>query len=230
MDYGQTFAPVAKFVTLRMLLALAAIHDWKIDQMDVETAFLNLQLEKEVYMESPEGYKTPGQVCRLKKALYGLKQAPRAWYKDIDTYQVEVINFQRSAEGSNLYILVNAKYILYLLLWADDILLFAKALKHVKDKLMAKYRMKDLGPARTFIGLEMNCDRKNQSIHIHQTSYIGSILQTFGMQDCKNSSGYAFILGMQQLLGSRGSRRQLLYHQQKLNVWLVRSLAKKPYE
>ena len=95
IDYGETFArPVAKFATLRMLLALAAIHDWEIDQMDVETAFLNPQLEEEVYMESPEGYKTPGQVCRLKKALYGLKQAPRAWYKDINTYLVEIIKFQ----------------------------------------------------------------------------------------------------------------------------------------
>ena len=188
MDYGETFAPVAKFATLRMLLALAAIHDWEIDQMDVETAFLNPQLEEEVYMESPEGYKTPGQVCRLKKALYGLKQAPRAWYKDIDTYLVEVIKFQRSTEDSNLYILANANHRLYLLLWVDDILLFGKALKNVKDKLMAKYRMKDLGPARTFIGLEIDRDRKNRTIHIHQTSYIRSILQTFGMQDCKNLS------------------------------------------
>lgn len=61
-----------------MLLALATMRDWEIDQMDVETAFLNLCLD-EVYMKSPKGHKTPGQVCRLKKALYGLKQAPRAW-------------------------------------------------------------------------------------------------------------------------------------------------------
>ena len=141
-----------------MLLALAAIYDWEIDQMDVEIAFLNPQLEEEVYMEAPEGYKTPGQVYWLKKALYGLKQAPRAQYKDIDTYLVEIIKFQRSTENSNLYILANANYRLYLLLWVDDILLFGKALKHVKDKLMAKYRIKNLGPTRIFIKLEINRD------------------------------------------------------------------------
>ena len=93
MDYGETFAPVAKFATFRVLLALAAMHDQEIHQMDVETAFLNPYLDEEVYMESPEGFETPGQICRLQKALYGLKQAPRAQYRDIDTYRTEIMNF-----------------------------------------------------------------------------------------------------------------------------------------
>ena len=193
MNYGETFAPVAKFATLRMLLALAAMHDWEIDQMDVETAFLNPQLDEEVYMELPEGYESLGQVCWLKKALYGLKQAPRAWYQDIDSYLVEVIKFNRSTEDPNLYILplANTMHRLYLLLWVDDILLFAptgQALQDIKAKLMAKYRMKDLGPAKAFIGLKIDRDRQNRSIHIHQSSYISSILQTFGMQDFKGLS------------------------------------------
>ena len=114
-------------------------------------------------MELPEGYESPGQVCQLKKALYGLKQAPSAWYQDIDSYLVEVIKFNRSAEDPNLYILplANTTHRLYLLLWVYDILLFApkgQALQDVKAKLMAKYRMKDLGPAKAFIGLEIDHD------------------------------------------------------------------------
>ena len=96
---------MAKYATLRMLLAQAAIHNWEIEQVDVVTAsaFLNPQLNEEVYMELPEGYKVSGKVCRLKKALYGLKQAPRAWYSDIDMY-LQSIGFDRSAEDPNLYI------------------------------------------------------------------------------------------------------------------------------
>jgi hypothetical protein len=88
IDYTKTFAPVAKFVTVRILFALAAKYDWEIEQMDVVTAFLNPALLEEVYMELPEGYTFPHTsrgrlICRLRKCLYGLKQAPRAWYTDI---------------------------------------------------------------------------------------------------------------------------------------------------
>ena len=83
IDYDETFAPVAKFVTLRLLLALAALKDWEIEHMDIKTAFLNPTLDKEVYMEQPEGFEIPSSsrgrlICQLKKLLYSLKQAPRA--------------------------------------------------------------------------------------------------------------------------------------------------------
>jgi hypothetical protein len=82
IDYDETFSPVARFESLRLLLALAALEDWEIHQMDIKSAFLNGVLDKEIYMEQPQGFVTAGQetkVCRLKKAIYGLKQASRAW-------------------------------------------------------------------------------------------------------------------------------------------------------
>src|SRR5450432_878347 len=131
IDYIETFAPVAKFVTVRMLFAMAAKYNWEIEQMDVITAFLNPALQEEVYMELPEGYTIPEghtipcssggkTICRLRKCLYGLKQAPRAWYSDIDAY-LSSIGFTRSEEDYNLYI---SKQVL-LLLFVDDILLFS---------------------------------------------------------------------------------------------------------
>lgn len=87
-DYNETFARATKFATFRMMLALAAIHDWGIDQIDVVTAFLNPRLNEEVYMELPEDYEVHGKVCQLNKASYGLKQAPREWYSDINAYLV----------------------------------------------------------------------------------------------------------------------------------------------
>jgi hypothetical protein len=81
VDYNETFAPVTRLDTIRMVLAIAAQHNWKVYQMDVKSAFLNEYLEEEVYVQQPPGYEVRGQedkVYRLKKALYGLKQAPRA--------------------------------------------------------------------------------------------------------------------------------------------------------
>ena len=72
-----------------MLLALAAIHDWEIDQMDVVTAFLNPEVDGDVYMAMPDGIEAPAGgpwVCKLRKSLYGLKQAPRLWYEHIDNF------------------------------------------------------------------------------------------------------------------------------------------------
>nr|GEV46704.1 retrovirus-related Pol polyprotein from transposon TNT 1-94 [Tanacetum cinerariifolium] len=89
IDYEEVIALVARLETIRMIIAIAAQHKWKIHQMDVKSAFLNGLLEEEVYVEQPKGYVSKGQegkVLRLKKALYGLKQAPRAWNTRIDKY------------------------------------------------------------------------------------------------------------------------------------------------
>ena len=83
VDYEETFAPVAKMNTFRILLALAANQGWDMLQFDVKNAFLHGDLKEEIYMEVPPGFYSqvaPGTVCRLKKALYGLKQSPRAWF------------------------------------------------------------------------------------------------------------------------------------------------------
>jgi len=83
LDFNETFAPVAKFTTIRCILAMTAANGWKLHQMDVKTAFLNGDLDEEVYMEQPDGYVNPtypDKVCRLLQALYRLKQAPKMWY------------------------------------------------------------------------------------------------------------------------------------------------------
>ena len=88
IDYDETFAPVARYTSIRTIIALAAKMKWKLHQRDVKT-FLNGVIEEEVYIEQPQGFEVEDRkthVCRLKKALYGLKQAPRAWYGRIDSF------------------------------------------------------------------------------------------------------------------------------------------------
>jgi hypothetical protein len=196
LNYGETFAPVPKLATVRLLFALAAAYDWDIHQMDVVTAFLHPTIDEEVYMEVPEGYdkEYPRDewVCKLNKAIYGLKQASHTWYKDIDGFLLS-LGFTRSNYDSNLYMMANSGVIL--LLYVDDILLFSTlntsagspppmTIADIKANLAAKYKMKDLGEAKTFLGMEIERDRQAKTIKLHQAKYIDDILAQFGMQDC----------------------------------------------
>ena len=104
--YNETFAPIARLDTIRVLIALAAQNKWKIHQLDVKSAFLNGYLEEEIYVEQPRGFETAGledKVLKLKKTLYRLKQASRVWYTRIDGYFTEH-NFRRSKIKPTLYI------------------------------------------------------------------------------------------------------------------------------
>ena len=123
VDYEETFAPVARYTSIRSVFALAAVMKWKIHQMDVKTAFLNGVVEEEVYVEQPLGFEThdrESHVCRLKKALYGLKQAPRTWYGRIDSF-LSSLGFTKSKADSNLYYKVEDGNPVMLLLNVDDL-------------------------------------------------------------------------------------------------------------
>jgi len=125
IDFGATFAPVAKLVSLRLLVALSALNGWEMHHMDVPTAFLNPAIDNDVYMQLPEGIEwlkstklNSSTVCKLNKALYGLKQAPRLWCDTIDP-QLQTMGLERSKNDSNLYIAKD--FDLLLLLYVDDI-------------------------------------------------------------------------------------------------------------
>jgi hypothetical protein len=105
IEYEETFAPVARYTSMRTIIALAAKMKWKLHQMDVKTAFLNGVIEEEVYIKQPQGFEVEDRkshVCRLKKALYRLEQAPRSWYGRIDSFLMS-LGFTKSKENSNLY-------------------------------------------------------------------------------------------------------------------------------
>lgn len=124
VDFFDTFAPVARQDTIRMLLAIAAQKGWKICQLDVKSAFLNGFLEEEIYVEQPEGFLVKGhedKVYLLKKALYGLKQAPRAWYNRIDEY-LSKLGFVKSLSESTLYIKGDQANFIVISLYVDDLL------------------------------------------------------------------------------------------------------------
>jgi hypothetical protein len=188
IDYEETFALVARYTSIRTIIALAAKMKWKLHQMDVKTTFLNGVIEEEVYIEQPQGFEVEDRkthVCRLKKALYGLKQAPRAWYGRIDSFLMS-LGFTKSKVDSNLYFKVMNDEPVVLLLYVDDLFLTGEEnlITDCKRKLVAEFEMKDLGPMHYFLGLEVW--QSPEKIFLNQGKYAVEILKKFDMLECKS--------------------------------------------
>jgi hypothetical protein len=187
IDYNETFSPVARIDTVRMVLAIAAQNRWIMHQMDVKSAFLNGYLEEEVYVRQPPGYeidKYRDKVYKLRKALYGLKQASRVWYSRIDEYLISV-GLNRSPSEPTLYTKVNQKgKILIVCLYVDD-LIFTRDLSidDFKNAMKTKFEMTDLGLMKYFLGIEV--DQSDDGIFICQTNYANEVLKRFKMLNCK---------------------------------------------
>jgi hypothetical protein len=157
IDYEETFAPVAHVTTVRTLLAVKAVRQWSISQLDVKNAFLNGELREEVYMQPPPGYSVPdGLVCRLRHSLYGLNQAPRAWFECFSSVVIDA-GFNPSDHDPALFVHTSPCG-RTLLLYVDDMIVTGDDSQHiafVKQRLSEKFLMSDLGPLRYFLGLEV---------------------------------------------------------------------------
>ena len=190
VDYGETFAPVARMETIRLILSISASMSWKVYHLDVKSAFLNGVLQEEVYVKQPEGFIVQGhedKVYHLHKALYGLKQAPRAWYGKIDGYLIYQ-GFRRSSNEQTLYIR-NEEGMIVISLYVDDLLVTGENEKNVevlKNELEKEFDMSSLGEMNYFLGVEvMQCSR---GIFISQEKYIKDLLKKFNLDECKPMS------------------------------------------
>lgn len=192
IDYEETFSPVARFESIRLLLAHAALDNWEIEAMDVKTAFLNGVLNEEIYMEQPEGFVKRGQegkVCRLRHAIYGLKQASRTWYDKFNK-TLKDLGFHRIHSDGGVYVhrLQGGGTDIIIVLYVDDLLLMGPQIDDIvtlKKSLQKQYQMKDLGQANSYLGIRIARDRAKRTIKIDQESYIHDALEKFSMLDAK---------------------------------------------
>ena len=187
IDYLDTYAPVAKLASIRILFAIAASLDLEIHQMDVVAAFLANTLHEEIYMEQPEGFIDDGDdtdmVCKLGKSLYGLKQSARLWNQKLDRY-LRKIGFIQTNVDHCIY--VNNDTGVIVAMWVDDLIIFGKdsvGVDLLKLQLKMKFEMKDMGELQYFLGIQVLRDRKNKMLQILQLGYINMILERFGMQN-----------------------------------------------
>uniref|UniRef100_A0A5B7BYT4 Reverse transcriptase Ty1/copia-type domain-containing protein n=1 Tax=Davidia involucrata TaxID=16924 RepID=A0A5B7BYT4_DAVIN len=193
IDYNEVFSPVVKHSSIRLLLALVAQYDLELAQLDVKTAFLHGDLDEEIYMAQPDGFKVTGKenwTCKLNKSLYGLKQSPRQWYKRFDRFMLDQ-KYIRSQFDHYVYFrkLRDGSFI-YLLLYVDDMLIASKSkveIDRLKVQLNSEFDMKDLGEAKKILGMEIKRDRVKGTVFLTQTQYLKNVLQRFGMDGTAKS-------------------------------------------
>ncbi|XP_074302766.1 uncharacterized protein LOC141634526 [Silene latifolia] len=188
VDCDETFSPVVKPTTIRVVLSLAVSKKWSIHQLDVKNAFLHGHLAETVYMHQPPGFRDkdrPNHVCLLKKSLYGLKQAPRAWYHRFASFMSK-IGFTHSRSDNSLFIFKNGNDISYLLLYVDDIILATSSDKlrlTLMRLLHSEFAMTDLGPLNFFLGVP--AIRHKHGLFLHQQRYDDDIVNRANMGTCK---------------------------------------------
>ncbi|CAO2841169.1 unnamed protein product [Amaranthus hypochondriacus] len=184
IDYSETFSPVAKIDTIRVLFSIAANKDWPLYQFDVKNAFLHGEIKEEVYMEAPPGFTKgfrEGEGCRLRKALYGLKQSPRAWFGRF-TIAMRKFGYHQSNSDHTLFLKRKGSSITCLIIYVDDMIITGndeQEIQALKRKLFAEFEMKDLGLLKYFLG------RSKKGIFICQRKYVLDLLAEVGMLDCK---------------------------------------------
>jgi hypothetical protein len=189
VDYNETFAPVAKVNTIRVLLSLAANFDWPLQQFDVKNAFLHGELTEEVYMELPSGCNIPKacerKVCRLNKSLYGLKQSPRAWFGRF-TKSMKAFGYSQSNADHTLFLKRQQGKITALIVYVDDMVVTGNDVeerKALQSYLSREFEMKDLGPLKFFLGIEVS--RSTKGIFLSQRKYTLDLLEETGMSACQ---------------------------------------------
>ncbi|RVW35073.1 Retrovirus-related Pol polyprotein from transposon TNT 1-94 [Vitis vinifera] len=189
IDYQETFAPVAKLNTVRVLLSLATNLDWSLHQLDVKNVFLNGDLKEEVYMDIPAGLETTSnfnKVCRLRKSLYGLKQSPRAWFERF-TKVVKGYRFVQCQSDHTLFVkhFPEGKLAI-IIVYVDDIILTGdheEKIDLLKKLLTKEFEIKDLGNLKYFLGMEIA--RSKKGIAVSQRKYVLDLLNETGMLGCK---------------------------------------------
>ena len=186
IDYEETFSPVAMLKSIRILLSIVAYYDYEIWQMDVKTAFINSNLEEEIYMIQPEGFIAKNQehmVCKLKRSIYGFKQASRSWNIRFDQ-AIKLFSSEQNLDEPRVYKRHQEKVVMFLVLYVDDILLIGNdvgVMSSVNVWLSSQFNIKNLGEANSILGIKLWRDYKNKMLGLSQAGYMDKVLEWFSI-------------------------------------------------
>ncbi|WVZ70298.1 hypothetical protein U9M48_018974 [Paspalum notatum var. saurae] len=188
IDYEETFAPVARLESIRILVAFAASKGFKLHQMDVKSAFLNGFIEEEVYVRQPPGFESarfPERVYKLRKALYGLKQGHRASYARLKSFLLKS-GFVISSVDKTLFLLSRGGDTLIVQIYVDDIIFGGSShalVSSFAEQMSREFEMCLMGELQFFLGLQIK--QGLEGTFVHQAKYTRDILKKFNMGDSK---------------------------------------------
>lgn len=186
-DYTDTFAPTPKWATLRAILALGALHDFEMHSVDISSAFLNGDMDAEVYLDPAEEFpEAPGKVWKLLKPLYGLKQSSRQWHKKLDA-ALSLIGFTQVQCNHSIWVWHKDEQHIIVPVFVDDMTIVANspaAIQQVISDLRTHFKLRDLGPTTFLLGVQIDRNCSTRSISISQHQYPLDILTCFGFEDC----------------------------------------------
>lgn len=191
-DFAETFAPVINELTFRIFLSYVVQFGWILHHVDVKTAYLNAEIQGEVYVQQPPGFIVPGKekhVYRLGKALYGLRQSAYQWFRKLNDVMT-VIGFKRSLSDQCLFVGCIDGEPCMVAIYVDDCLIAAKSLKAVqtvKSKLKEHFDLTDKQAVRHFLNLDIDYEPNDHVLFISQSHYIKQLLQFTGMTECKGA-------------------------------------------
>ncbi|KAK2382486.1 putative mitochondrial protein [Trifolium repens] len=185
VDFDETFAPVARLESIRLLLGVACILKFKLFQMDVKSAFLNGYLNEEVYVAQPKGFvdhNLPDHVYRLKKTLYGLKQAPRAWYERLTKFLLQQ-GYRKGETDKTLFVRQEEGKLMIAQIYVDDIVFGGMTdalVKQFVHQMQSEFEMSLVGELTYFLGLQVK--KMEDTIFISQSKYAKNIVKKFGIE------------------------------------------------
>jgi histone deacetylase 1/2 len=190
IDYGDTFSPVVKPATVRLVLSLAVSRGWSLRQVDVSNAFLHGFLTEDVYMQQPPGFEDaryPSHVCKLQRSIYGLKQSPRAWYARLSQLLYQ-LGFSSSKADTSLFVFSRDGIQIYMLVYVDDIVIAgstSEAVDRLVHALAAVFPIKDMGKLDYFLGLEASYNSGGMTLT--QRKYALDLLHRVNMENCNSA-------------------------------------------
>ena len=208
IDFTEIFSPVVKHSSIRIIIAMVALLDMELEQMDVKTTFLHGNLEEHLLMKQPEGFEHKGNedhVCLLHKSLYGLKQSPRQWYRRFDEFMLNNDYHISKFDNCVYYGGLDQGGAIYLLLYVDDMVIASKQksdVEKLKNLLKGEFEIKDLGSTKRILGMEIFRNKVVGTLFLSQKKYIKKVLERFDMHNSKlvlTPLGYQFKLSAAQL-------------------------------
>jgi hypothetical protein len=188
LDFGETFAPVARLEAIMILLAFAASKGFKLYQMDMKSAFLNGVIHEEVYVKQPPGFESPeypDRVYKLLKALYGLKQAPQSWYASLKTFLLEH-GYVMGSVDKTLFTLNYGTDFLLVQICVDDIIFVGSShclVSRFQEMMESEFQMSMMGELTFFLGIQVK--QTKQDTFVHQGKYTKDLMKKFNMMELK---------------------------------------------